>query len=352
MRRPLYPFPDGVVPEPADHLGLWFDKFCHVWSESWGLKAERGDDQQSPKLRWIHTVAGRKAGTDAEIRAYAQRIEQLVSARNGRMVAVTARSRFVTGLGRSHPTENGFAWHPTLGTPYLPGSSLKGLVRAWARSQSDPRWPNILGDEHCSGTVALLDAVPLSPVKLEADVMTPHYAGWTDDEPPGDWNSPNPIPFLVTAAGLRLLCGIVPLRPEAAEHLATVETWLKEALDTLGAGAKTAVGYGHFGPDLTAQREVEGWRQDREKQTPEGRWRSAVLSATEQVVIDMVREKLPELTDPRERRAFVAAVLERGWVQKWARGEKNDSRTNSGAKLLKKHAHAIMAAADALGLTW
>ena len=31
--------------------------------------------------------------------------------------------------------------------------------------------------------------------------MTPHFAGWTEQGPPGDWLSPTPIPFLTTAAG-------------------------------------------------------------------------------------------------------------------------------------------------------
>lgn len=42
----------------------------------------------------------------------------------------------MTGLGRQHPLENGFTWHPTLGVPYIPGSSLKGLLRAWDREEN------------------------------------------------------------------------------------------------------------------------------------------------------------------------------------------------------------------------
>ena len=45
----------------------------------------------------------------------------------------TTDGRFVTGTGRSHSVENGFAWHPTLGTPYLSGSSVKGMIRARAQ---------------------------------------------------------------------------------------------------------------------------------------------------------------------------------------------------------------------------
>jgi CRISPR-associated protein Cmr6 len=37
-------------------------------------------------------------------------------------------------LGNPHPVEKGFLWHPTLGTPSLPGSGVKGLVRAWVEA--------------------------------------------------------------------------------------------------------------------------------------------------------------------------------------------------------------------------
>ena len=40
-----------------------------------------------------------------------------------------------------------------------------------------------------------METVPIEAVRLEADVMTPHYAGWSADEPPGDWMPPAPIPL-------------------------------------------------------------------------------------------------------------------------------------------------------------
>ncbi len=41
-------------------------------------------------------------------------------------------SPFVTGLGNEHPLENGFAFLNPYGLPYLPGSSIKGVLRAAA----------------------------------------------------------------------------------------------------------------------------------------------------------------------------------------------------------------------------
>jgi CRISPR-associated protein Cmr6 len=252
MKQPLYLRPDGVTELREDsHRGLWYDKFCDKWREGWNLKPTPGE-KGSPKLDWINEITATPVGDASDIHAYAQRIERLVAARSGEVVAVVSQTRFVTGLGRSHPVENGFAWHPTLGTPYLPGTSLKGLVRAWATTRnlaSAQDLTRVLGDRGQAGLVALLDAVPLEPVRLEADVLTPHYLPWDDKNPPGDWRSPTPVPFLVAAPGLRLLSGVIPLKKEAAEHVGPVRTWLIDALQHLGVGAKTSLGYGQFVPD-------------------------------------------------------------------------------------------------------
>jgi len=156
----------------------------------------------------------------------------LVARLSGKYFVFKSTSRFVTGLGRSHPIENGFAWHPTLGTPYLPGSSIKGMVRAWARKEMEG--------------VCFLDALPLAPVQLEADIMTPHYANWTAEKPPGDWCSPNPIPFLTAAPGTAFFFSFLPRAGKSASDLDSLGEWLGDALLEAGAGAKTSIGYGRF----------------------------------------------------------------------------------------------------------
>ena len=91
------------------------------WEHGEGSKDETG-----PKLRWIKTLAGVTVGTQDQIEQYVLRLLRLIDKRGGLPAVFESDSRFVTGLGRSHPVENGFAWHSTLGTPYLPGSSVKG----------------------------------------------------------------------------------------------------------------------------------------------------------------------------------------------------------------------------------
>ena len=384
MRCPLY---DAIAQQPADrgddgHAGLWFDKFCNQWrieGRSWTMKTPPGGRKdESPKLKWIRTLAGSAVGTQEQIRESALRLMCLIHRNGGRAAVFTADARFVTGLGRSHPVENGFAWHPTLGTPYLPGSSVKGMVRAWAKTDADPpsdctTLEHLLGKDGEAGRVCFLDAVPVAPVSLEADVMTPHYAGWSDDDPPdddlgdgdehrvdhgpdppGDWRSPNPIPFLTTAAGASFLFGLVPRRSAKPEQLDTLSVWLRDALQWAGAGAKTSVGYGRFRHDEERTRD---WMQrvrdedDRRREaagrqeamkSPEGRWRITLQGMSEAEVLDLVRvhlEKEP-LEDPRERRAFARAVPTE-WIQQWRKGKKQDPQTGVGKKKLKERAALV-----------
>jgi CRISPR-associated protein Cmr6 len=258
-RRPLY----GGLPgtEPArikkGNAGLWYDKFCDEWADNWiELYRPTKQDAVGGKLRWLQGVAGDPVGDVQLLREAALRQADLTEKRGGKLFRLSTVWRFASGLGRSHPVENGFAWHHGLGTPYLPGSSVKGVARAWAIWSGEDafRVERIFGpkvesgaDLH-AGSVVFLDALPIEPVALDADVMTPHYSPWYQaGEAPGDWNSPTPIPFLTVAPDQTFQFALLPRTPADTSDCNRAEELLREALASLGAGAKTAAGYGVFG---------------------------------------------------------------------------------------------------------
>ena len=352
--RPLYA---RAATEPKSrgsrgHAGLWFDKFCNRWTgRTWTMSNGIG----SPKLDWIKEVTRASVGNLDEVEERALRMVRLVVSKGGRFAVFENVSRFVTGLGRSHPVENGFAWHPTLGTPYLPGSSVKGLVLAWVKVKAGMRpdqkkWIRLFGSPARAGCICFLDAVPVVPTNLEPDVMTPHYAGWCKEEPPGDWMSPNPIPFLTVANGNSFLFAIVPCRGASNEDMDLVEGWVEDALDWAGGGAKTAVGYGRFIPDV---KKTKGWnerlkgerRQPDAMEGPVDRWRSEIGEKTEEEILDVVRVNLEKesFADSSDRQAFAAAViaLYPEWVERWRKGMKQDPRTSTGGKKLKHRARLL-----------
>ena len=282
MTLPLYHSASKNPPKPGErnskggHAGLWFDKFCSNWvvdaQQVWSMTSSSGNN---PKLQWIQTLTRNKIGIEKDLDEYALRVVNLVEkrARAGRWGVFATESRFVTGLGRSHPIENGFAWHPTLGTPFIPGSSIKGMIRAWAKAETEDAdaIDKLFGKRDDVGKLCILDAVPIQPVQLEADVITPHYAGWTPEDPPGDWRSPTPIPFLVTAAETPFIFGIVPRGElsQADTDLEAAWSWLEAALEWAGAGAKTAVGYGRFAPSDECQKQIQQKRAEADNRIQE-----------------------------------------------------------------------------------
>ncbi len=255
--------PDSFRPE--FNSGLWYDKFCNQWlpkKKEWSL----GTDG---KKNWINQLNEKKVGSLACLEEMIVRLGCLMNALKGEVRCLTTDWRFVTGLGREHPVENGFAWHHGLGVPYLPGSSIKGILRTWAEERTDLNqhevW-RIFGpidnkaNEKSIGSILFFDALPAEPVKVQSDVMTPHYAPYYlpqgDPQPPGDWFDPLPILFLTVAPGQPFFFALAPRRPDCRENMQDcmlVLQWLEEALAGIGAGAKTAAGYGRF----TRRRDLE-----------------------------------------------------------------------------------------------
>lgn len=257
MVLPLYAGIAGMRPAYGtdSNSGLWYDKFFDQYRQDWSLSKEGNE-----KRNWVTAICARPAGNRALLEQAGIRLSAMAYALGGEVRLFATDWRFVTGLGRDHPVENGFAWHHTLGVPFLPGSSVKGMTRAWAEAWAgaDPRdierifGPEGEGQEKRVGSVIFFDALPAKPVKLAPDVMTPHYAPYYQqgsDQPPGDWFDPLPIPFLTVAPGQEFIFALAPRRFKEEDSHADCRMalrWLEDALATLGAGAKTAVGYGRF----------------------------------------------------------------------------------------------------------
>lgn len=259
--RPIYTGVNALDNRPPSaHRGLWFDRFFNGYDQTWKV----GD---SSKKSWIDTVAG-KTGEKAQLDTAKNSLSSLIEKLDGEVCVVESQWHFATGLGNTHPVENGFAWHPTLGVPYLTGAAVKGLVRAWMEEWDETRdndklhrWfgsedknPAKQKKDNQAGGFIFFDALPIEPVLLACDIMTPHMGEWYEkgeEDPmnpkvtPADWHDPVPIPFLV-AKDIKLMFGIAPRNDDAKSELPQVMVALKNALKWLGAGAKTAVGYGRF----------------------------------------------------------------------------------------------------------
>ncbi len=299
MTRPLYAAASALAKPTTEHWhkGLWYERFVDIYQvngSEWRIPKPNENGAGRSKNDWIETVTG-KTGNDAELKRHASALLQRTQSLGGVTGGFKSDWHFATGLGNPHPVENGFLWHPTLGVPYLPGSSVKGLVRAWVEHWDDSlsaedkqaRCQTWFGTEakkdvpEHTGQLIFFDALPTSPVMLAQDVMTPHYGKWYEQgadvtnlarEPqkiPADWHDPVPVPFLVVKSASWLFA-IAPRSPAHAEDAQQAMQALQQALAWLGAGAKTAVGYGRMEKNDSELTRLEALRQqEREKQAAE-----------------------------------------------------------------------------------
>ena len=247
------------------NLGLEYDKFIDEWSNTGGETGVRVSMGSDGKRRFYDRFAASPGNyCSGLLRDYRERRHGLLWELGGRVVRARTAWRFVSGLGGSHPLEAGFIWHRTLGVPYLPGSSVKGMVRAWlthwlgradsaAAERARTRAAELFGDTETvgMGRLILFDAMPESPPRLEVDIMNPHYTPYYSNPKsnlPGDYYSPTPVNFLVVPAGQWFEFALAPADSRCTEDdLAEGVQLLQNALEIIGCGAKPAVGYGVFG---------------------------------------------------------------------------------------------------------
>lgn len=103
--------------------GHRFRLYFAGWNEGWELDKNRKNEAASSAVSLPSSSLG-------GLRAIRDRQRRLASDHHTLSVieAVTF-APFTTGLGIEHPLENGFAFLDPYGLPYLPGSSVKGVLR-------------------------------------------------------------------------------------------------------------------------------------------------------------------------------------------------------------------------------
>ncbi len=226
----------------CDQSGIWKDgrQALLAWARDHRLG-------QAPRLL-AEVAARRGAAVAARVASGRRRGVDVVHQRR----EVAPEWRLVTGIGeRANPNEIGITLHGTYGWPMIPGSTLKGAARAWAAMQEVDvatidriLGPPPQGNQHRSGTVDVLDALPAGPdpVRVVIDGVTPHVQDYySEKDAPGEWHNPVPSAFLAVCRGSFAIDLIGP-----SKDVEDVAKWCAGACDDLGIGAKTGAGYGYL----------------------------------------------------------------------------------------------------------
>jgi len=300
---PEYPFNSNLHEIAGDialgNFGLWYNKFVPLGDftecKASDLSGKKEERHAYYKSQYDLFKKGRIAQALLQQRHCGQ-IHFCSTMENRGYVKLVfkaeLRKPLVTGLGESHPSETSLVFDHTSGIPYIPASSIKGIIRfahslnllfddsgnfssefviqgkndeneideVLDEANNDTWIPQIFGGDSRGqdkkittnrGQVIFLDAYPETIPDLHVDIINPHYKKYhgSEDEAPGDYCDPEPIKFLTIAKSSSFVFRM--LVPEVISFpMEKIRKAFLDVLENHGIGAKTATGYGRFSPPV------------------------------------------------------------------------------------------------------
>ena len=245
----------GTLPE-CSHAGLVMSRYLRI--------AVKQDHHEDAKKDLYHAI---QIAIENSKDVYTKAYNNYQKGLNGSKGKFRTKDgiRMVLGLGGENVLETGLTLHHTYGTPYIPGSALKGLAshycdHVWGEGKKDTRFKRdgeyhrtLFGTSDDSGHIIFHDAL-IHPDSLTdslcRDIMTPHHSHYYNgDGAPTDFDDPIPVSFLSVSGTfcIAVSCDIqddLDGRGKKWEGLAF--TILSEALEHWGIGGKTNAGYGRM----------------------------------------------------------------------------------------------------------
>ncbi len=304
---------------------------------------KKHDDKSDNKKKTTHLEKIVKLPASPEYNNTFNRWFELTSDANRfKQSAMTLENRLLIGLTGQGALETGCSLSRNYGMPYIPGSSVKGVLRAWANQHlagHSDELEQLFGTDdseqpyRVSGLVTFHDAwwIP-DPAKKEhkpfvLDVVTTHHQAYYNgtQAEPSDKDSPIPNHLLaVQGSFLFVLEG----EPAAID---LCQTLLEKALANNGIGAKTAAGYGYMkvdpalmqrlldeyekrlSPEEREHREAEAQRRNEQQLEAAAK---AELEMPPSLVISVINEKYQVQRDNQNFRDKVEAWIDRA-IETW-----------------------------------
>lgn len=246
------------------------------------------------------------------------------------VLALQPQTRLFIGLTGGGMLETGCAISHSYGMPYIPGSSVKGVVRAHVRQSTfADQHPEVVDElfgaaadpdqghpEGLSGVVVFHDAwwvpsVEGAPTPFVQEIVTSHHLDYYCQDgrvAASDLDSPIPNAQIAVRGQFLFVLEGAPGWRDLAEKM------LLAALSERGIGAKTRTGYGLFDPQpLVPAGPVCAWVEDTikrlaaaNKAQPDDMLRGKGLAEAWQALEDETR-KAEALEDIRSR------LMAKGW---------------------------------------
>lgn len=329
----LYPYnkaiKDIITDSYSGNFALWYNKFIPVLSPT-GSKNDykpcnnQGKIEDSFKF-YIDKYNSYKnqVSTNLKQKHDEQKEYMIANSTYYDLIEITAKTKtpLITGIGQSHPTEVGITLDYNLGIPYIPASTIKGLLRFTTTIQSlndieknkvhedkegkffifDTDIQEVsyyFGGQENSGNIIILDAYPKEVPDLDIDIMNPHYSKYyQDDKPPADYLEPIPIKFLLVKKDTEFIFRILVYKNNRGTELKNIKDILTKTLTEEGIGAKKSLGYGLFNPCTIKFSDLSNKINERQQQTLSQK-QNSILNAMNEV--DNICLKLSKLSNNTE----------------------------------------------------
>lgn len=186
-----------------------------------------------------------------------------------------------------------------------------------------------------SGSVAFLPAFPAKDPGVESDIITAHHTKYykrdktqkiaTDDE------APIPIVFPAVRAGADFRFPLLPLHrsQQNPELLELAKSWLTQAIQIFGLGAKTNAGYGWFSIDQIAQNKANLERKEKEAEKQKAE-KLAAMSTEERTSFELTELPHQEFVsicknianEDETKQKTVCAMLKNSKKEDWKKWRK------------------------------
>ena len=236
------------------------------------------DGTDKSKLERLSSIAGDTSLTEGiEVgkiwEALQERFKHMTNGfrHNGIQVTefpIELQDSLLCGSGLSHLTEVGMSFMNPYGIPYIPGSSIKGILRDAAQMLAYDKTDSLTHDDvndlfgivggskedenqvSRMGHLQFLDSFPQEFKNLlDLDILTPHHKSYFQDNGyPHDEEDPIPIPYLVVKKGAKFKLAILHDHHNSSEQEIAcskkVQRIVEYAIEHMGFGAKTSIGYG------------------------------------------------------------------------------------------------------------
>ena len=324
----------------CQNLGLILDKYVPRTVVGTGEETK----EKGERARWLkQRVQGEYIDKTFAQHAYQRWLHAVDAMRTNRFDARTDW-RMAVGLGGETVLETDLTLHHMYGIPFIPGSALKGLTRAYVASEvyksdkienDNTEMQRIFGTQEKAGSVIFFDAMPLNgQYNIELDIMNSHYPDYYGQQkPPTNDQNPNPITFL-TVTNTTFTFALASRHPEsekdtekenkdkAKSDVERAKEWLQLALQNYGVGSKTSAGYGSL--TVVGQTLNEKAAQQQQAAT------NVTLVDPEMSRVEGYIQELQGL-----RNSDVAGRIN-GFYQRWQQTQSSEARTMLAKAIIEK----------------